>query len=153
MLAQHASGTPTAPCRARATVRAVSLLGRLKTGAVRLAGWGFFDQALSSVSSFALSAVVAATVSALTGATQGLLAMGAARRSLLVEVAGVVCNRPVVAVGAAMASAAVAALATTGTAVFLSSLAWVQFGRGLSDWEAAPPANASERAALELSAI
>src|SRR4051794_21024658 len=42
----------------------VSLLGRLKTAGVRRAGWGFFDQALSSVSNFALSAVVAATVSA-----------------------------------------------------------------------------------------
>src|SRR3954452_10525059 len=39
-------------------------LQRLLTGPVRRAGWGFLDQALSSVSNFALSAFVAATVSA-----------------------------------------------------------------------------------------
>ena len=67
------------------------------------------------------------------GPTQGMLALGAARRSLFTQVAGLGVELPSVTGGAVLAGASGAAWATGLTAVFRTVLAWVQFRRALHE--------------------
>lgn len=67
------------------------------------------------------------------GATQGLLALGAARRSLFTQAAGLAVDVPTVVGAAALAGARGAALASGLSGVFRTALAWIQFRRALRE--------------------
>jgi O-antigen/teichoic acid export membrane protein len=67
------------------------------------------------------------------GPTQGMLALGAARRSLFTQVAALAVSLPLTVVGAILAGARGAAMLMAVTSVFRTTLAWVQFRRALSD--------------------
>jgi O-antigen/teichoic acid export membrane protein len=71
------------------------------------------------------------------GYTQGMLALGAARRSLFTQLAGLAVELPSMAGGAALAGARGAALATGLTGVLRAALARVQFRRALREPAAA----------------
>lgn len=79
------------------------------------------------------------------GATQGLLALGAARRSLFTQAAGLAADVPTVVGGALLAGARGAALASGVTAVFRTVLAWTQFRRALREPVASLSLGASEQ--------
>jgi hypothetical protein len=67
------------------------------------------------------------------GPTQGMLALGAARRSLFTQFAGMGVDLPSMTGGAVLAGARGAAMATGLAAVFRTTLAWVQFRRALRE--------------------
>jgi O-antigen/teichoic acid export membrane protein len=72
-------------------------------------------------------------IGATLGATQGLLALGAAKRSLFTQVAGLAIQLPLMAAGAAVDGAAGAAVAAGLTAILRMLLAWAQFGRAVGE--------------------
>jgi O-antigen/teichoic acid export membrane protein len=72
------------------------------------------------------------------GPAQGMLALGAARRSMFTQAVAFAISLPAVVAGAAAAGAKGAAAAMVATAVLRSVLAWVQYGRAFRD--AVPPA-------------
>jgi O-antigen/teichoic acid export membrane protein len=72
-------------------------------------------------------------VGASMGAIQGLFALGAARRSLFTQAAGLAASLPSMTAAAALAGARGAALAGGLSAVFGTVLAWFQFRRALSE--------------------
>jgi hypothetical protein len=80
------------------------------------------------------------------GASQGLLALGAARRSLFTQLMGLAVEIPSVTGGAVVAGARGAALAAGFTAVFRTTLSWVQFGRARREPIAALDVDAAEEA-------
>jgi O-antigen/teichoic acid export membrane protein len=84
------------------------------------------------------------------GPTQGMLALGAARRSMLTQAVAFAVSLPAVAAGAAAAGAKGAAVATLGTSVFRSALAWVQYGRAFHDSVPPAPVEEGERQEPEL---
>jgi O-antigen/teichoic acid export membrane protein len=67
------------------------------------------------------------------GYTQGMLALGAAKRSLFTQLAGLAVELPSMACGAVLAGARGAALATGLTGVLRAALARVQFRRALRE--------------------
>jgi O-antigen/teichoic acid export membrane protein len=67
------------------------------------------------------------------GPTQGLLALGAAKRSLFTQAAGLAVDVPSMTGAAVLAGARGAAVASGVTAVFRTVLAWVQFRRALRE--------------------
>lgn len=67
------------------------------------------------------------------GPTQGMLALGSAKRSLFTQLAGLGVDVPMMTAGAFFAGARGAVLATCLSAVFRTSLAWVQFHRALRE--------------------
>jgi O-antigen/teichoic acid export membrane protein len=86
------------------------------------------------------------------GPTQGMLALGAAKRSLFTQVAGLGVELPSMPAAAVVAGARGAALATGLTAVFRTVLAWVQFRRALRDSAASLRAETAEQALREAAA-
>jgi O-antigen/teichoic acid export membrane protein len=114
------------------SVLALALPGSVGT---RLLGdtWGAAEPLLPLLAIFAVS------LGASMGATQGMLALRAARRSLFTQVAGLAVNLPAVIVGGALAGASGAALAIGLSAVFRSTVAWIQFGRAFREAASTPP--------------
>lgn len=80
------------------------------------------------------------------GPTQGMLALGAARRSLFTQIAGLAADLPTMCAGALLAGARGAALAICVTAVFRTILAWVQFRRALREPSASAGVESREQA-------
>jgi O-antigen/teichoic acid export membrane protein len=95
----------------------------------------------------ALSAVALGTSM---GPTQGMLALSAARRSMLTQAVAFAVGMPAVVVGAAAAGAKGAATATLATSVFRSALAWRQYGRAFRESVPPSPPEEAERENPEL---
>src|SRR3954447_10215801 len=95
---------------------------RLPSGLARRAGWGFADQLLSSLSNFALSAAVAATVSA---RDFGTFTLAYAVYNVCVGVSGGLASVPLVVrySAAAPTTFRAAARASVGTALVIGALA------------------------------
>jgi hypothetical protein len=67
------------------------------------------------------------------GPAQGMLSLGAARRSLFTQLAGFAADVPAMVGGAAVAGARGAAVGMGLSAVSRTALAWIQFRRGLHE--------------------
>jgi O-antigen/teichoic acid export membrane protein len=67
------------------------------------------------------------------GPTQGMLALGAARRSLLTQATCLALDIPTIAAGALLGGARGAVLASCATAIFRTVFAWLQFRRALRE--------------------
>ncbi len=78
-------------------------------------------------------AVYMIALSASLAPNQGMMAMGAARRSLFTQVVGLALDLPCMVAGAALAGAPGAAVAAVVTTTLRTCLAWIQFRRALSD--------------------
>jgi O-antigen/teichoic acid export membrane protein len=83
------------------------------------------------------------------GPTQGIIALGAAKRSLFTQVAAFAVQVPLMALGAAVSGARGAAVAASATAVFRTGLAWIQFRRALNESTAFPQGVEPEKALAE----
>lgn len=77
--------------------------------------------------------VLMVALGAALGPIQGMLSLGAAKRSLFTQSVGLAVNLPAMTAGALLAGAPGAALAAALTAVFRTVLAWIQFGRAVRE--------------------
>ena len=93
--------------------------------------------------------VYIAALAASLGPTQGIIALGAAKRSLFTQVAAFAVQLPLMALGAAVSGARGAAVAVAVAALFRTVLAWVQFRRALNESAAFPQAIPAEQAFAE----
>jgi O-antigen/teichoic acid export membrane protein len=91
-------------------------------------------------------AVYMIALSASLAPNQGMMALGAARRSLFTQVSGLAVQLPAMVIGAVLAGAWGAALAMVLTTVFRTLLGWIQFRRGLNERVASAPVLAAEQA-------
>lgn len=80
-----------------------------------------------------LLAVFMVTIATSMGPAQGMLALGAARRSLFTQVVGLAVDLPAIIAGAVVAGARGAVIAACITAVFRTLIAWTQFRRALRE--------------------
>lgn len=87
------------------------------------------------------------------GPTQGMLALGAAKRSLFTQMAGLAVDLPSVTGAAVLAGARGAALASGVTGVFRTALAWTQFRRALREPAASLATDPHAQAAREDQAV
>lgn len=77
--------------------------------------------------------IMMVALGALVGPAQGMLALGAARRSLFTQLAGLTLQLPLVVAAAAADGAPGAALAFSFSDVVLALVAWLQFTRALTE--------------------
>lgn len=87
------------------------------------------------------------------GPTQGMLSLGAARRSLFTQLVALAVDLPTITVAAVLGGARGAAIATCCTAGFRTVLSWVQFGRALREPVASVAAESPEPREQALTAV
>jgi O-antigen/teichoic acid export membrane protein len=96
-----------------------------------------------------LLVVFIVALAACVGPTQGMLALGAAKRSLFTQVVGLAVQLPSMAVAAALAGARGAAIAAALTMVFRTVLAWAQYRQALTEPAASTDVVAADQALPE----